>query len=73
MVDYDGTLTPVVKDPQSAIPSDYILRTLKSLAADPQNAVSRKRSIFLGSSVWRPVAGPAFPDPPRLSPRELWI
>ncbi|OJJ51878.1 hypothetical protein ASPSYDRAFT_96075 [Aspergillus sydowii CBS 593.65] len=39
MFDYDGTLTPVVKDPQSAIPSDHILRTLKSLAADPQNVV----------------------------------
>lgn len=39
MFDYDGTLTPIVKDPQSAIPSDRVLRTLKSLAADPRNAV----------------------------------
>ncbi|KAM5465030.1 threalose-6-phosphate phosphatase [Microsporum audouinii] len=39
MFDYDGTLTPIVKDPQAAIPSDKVLRTLKSLAADPKNAV----------------------------------
>ncbi|KAL3470202.1 glycosyltransferase family 20-domain-containing protein [Aspergillus californicus] len=39
MFDYDGTLTPIVKDPQSAIPSDRVLRTLKSLAADTRNAV----------------------------------
>ncbi|KAL2816825.1 glycosyltransferase family 20-domain-containing protein [Aspergillus cavernicola] len=39
MFDYDGTLTPIVKDPQSAIPSDRVLRTIKSLAADPRNAV----------------------------------
>jgi trehalose 6-phosphate synthase/phosphatase len=39
MFDYDGTLTPIVKDPQSAIPSDRILRTIKTLAADPANTV----------------------------------
>ncbi|KAL4781038.1 trehalose-phosphatase [Aspergillus varians] len=39
MFDYDGTLTPVVRDPQSAIPSDRILSALKSLAANPQNTV----------------------------------
>ncbi|KXT17821.1 hypothetical protein AC579_5319 [Pseudocercospora musae] len=39
MFDYDGTLTPIVKDPQSAIPSDRVIRTLKSLASDPQNQV----------------------------------
>ena len=39
MFDYDGTLTPIVKDPQAAIPSDRVLRNLKSLAADPRNAV----------------------------------
>lgn len=39
MFDYDGTLTPIVKDPQAAIPSDRVLRTIKSLAADPRNAV----------------------------------
>ena len=39
LFDYDGTLTPIVKDPQSAIPSDRVIRTLKSLAADPRNSV----------------------------------
>ncbi|KAF2195314.1 glycosyltransferase family 20 protein [Zopfia rhizophila CBS 207.26] len=39
MFDYDGTLTPIVKDPQSAIPSDRVIRTLKTLAADPANSV----------------------------------
>lgn len=39
MFDYDGTLTPIVKDPQSAIPSDRVVRTLKTLASDPRNAV----------------------------------
>ena len=39
MFDYDGTLTPIVKDPQSAIPSDRVIRTLKSLASDPNNNV----------------------------------
>lgn len=39
MFDYDGTLTPIVKDPGAAIPSDRVIRTLKTLAADPANAV----------------------------------
>lgn len=39
MFDYDGTLTPIVKDPGAAIPSDRVIRTLKTLSADPQNAV----------------------------------
>ncbi|KAK3080989.1 hypothetical protein LTS18_011249 [Coniosporium uncinatum] len=39
MFDYDGTLTPIVKDPQSAIPSDRVIRTLKTLASDPTNSV----------------------------------
>lgn len=39
MFDYDGTLTPIVRDPQSAIPSDRVLRTLKTLASDPDNSV----------------------------------
>jgi trehalose 6-phosphate synthase/phosphatase len=39
MFDYDGTLTPIVKDPQAAIPSDRVIRTLKTLAADPDNSV----------------------------------
>ena len=39
MFDYDGTLTPIVKDPHAAIPSDRVLRTLKALAVDPKNFV----------------------------------
>ncbi|KAF3934803.1 Trehalose-phosphatase [Dactylellina cionopaga] len=39
MFDYDGTLTPIVKDPQAAIPTDKIIRTIKKLASDPQNSV----------------------------------
>lgn len=39
MFDYDGTLTPIVKDPQAAIPSDRVIRTLKTLASDPNNQV----------------------------------
>ncbi|OAX81775.1 trehalose-phosphatase [Emergomyces africanus] len=39
MFDYDGTLTAIVKDPQAAIPSDRVLRTIKTLAADPKNSV----------------------------------
>ena len=39
MFDYDGTLTPIVKDPHAAIPSDRVLRTLKALAADSSNHV----------------------------------
>lgn len=39
MFDYDGTLTPIVKEPTAAIPSDRVIRTLKTLASDPANAV----------------------------------
>jgi trehalose 6-phosphate synthase/phosphatase len=50
MFDYDGTLTPIVKDPQAAIPSDRVIRTLKTLAADDNNAVwiiSGRDQVFL--------------------------
>lgn len=39
LFDYDGTLTPIVKDPQYATPSDMMLRTIKLLASNPRNAV----------------------------------
>ena len=39
MFDYDGTLTPIVKDPNAALPSDRLIRTLKALASDPKNAI----------------------------------
>ncbi|KAF8449627.1 putative alpha,alpha-trehalose-phosphate synthase subunit TPS2 [Terfezia claveryi] len=39
MFDYDGTLTPIVRDPDSAIPTDKVIRTIKKLAADAGNEV----------------------------------
>jgi trehalose 6-phosphate synthase/phosphatase len=39
MFDYDGTLTPIVREPSAAVPSKRLLQTLKTLAADPKNAV----------------------------------
>jgi trehalose 6-phosphate synthase/phosphatase len=39
MFDYDGTLTPLLPDPQARIPSDKVLRTLKTLASHPGNDV----------------------------------
>lgn len=39
MFDYDGTLTPIVRDPDAAIPTDKVIRTIKKLAADPDNEV----------------------------------
>ncbi|KAI9735908.1 MAG: threalose-6-phosphate phosphatase [Cirrosporium novae-zelandiae] len=50
MFDYDGTLTPIVRDPQAAIPSDRVIRTLKTLASDPRNSVwiiSGRDQVFL--------------------------
>lgn len=39
MFDYDGTLTPIVKEPSAAVPSELLLKTLKTLAADHRNAI----------------------------------
>lgn len=39
LFDYDGTLTPIVREPSAAIPTDKVLRTLKKLAADPSNQI----------------------------------
>ncbi|KAG7662988.1 TPS2 [[Candida] subhashii] len=39
LFDYDGTLTPIVKDPASAIPSDKLNRILDILTADPKNQI----------------------------------
>lgn len=39
MFDYDGTLTPIVREPSAAIPSKRVIQTLKTLAADHRNAV----------------------------------
>lgn len=50
MFDYDGTLTPIVKEPSAAIPSQRLINTLKTLAADHRNAVwiiSGRDQVFL--------------------------
>ncbi|KAL2268031.1 hypothetical protein VTJ83DRAFT_2877 [Remersonia thermophila] len=39
MFDYDGTLTPIVREPSAAVPSERVIASLKALAADPSNAV----------------------------------
>lgn len=39
MFDYDGTLTPIVREPSAAIPSERVITSLKELAADHRNAV----------------------------------
>ncbi|KAL1837794.1 hypothetical protein VTJ49DRAFT_3404 [Mycothermus thermophilus] len=39
MFDYDGTLTPIVREPSAAVPSERVITSLKALAADPTNAV----------------------------------
>lgn len=38
-LDYDGTLTPIVKTPSAAVPGSKTLESLKKLAADPLNKV----------------------------------
>ncbi|KUI71930.1 Trehalose-phosphatase [Cytospora mali] len=50
MFDYDGTLTPIVKEPSAAIPSQRVINTLRTLAADHRNAVwiiSGRDQVFL--------------------------
>jgi len=39
MFDYDGTLTPIVREPSAAVPSERVITSLKALAADHRNAV----------------------------------
>jgi trehalose 6-phosphate synthase/phosphatase len=39
MFDYDGTLTPIVKDPLAALPTDRVTRTIKTLAQEKKNNV----------------------------------
>ena len=39
MFDYDGTLTPIVKDPQAALPSDHMINAIKILAKEKRNNV----------------------------------
>jgi trehalose 6-phosphate synthase/phosphatase len=37
ILDYDGTLVPIIKNPELAIPDKQLIETLKQLAADKQN------------------------------------
>ena len=39
LFDYDGTLTPIVKDPAAAIPSSRLNAVLDILSSDPKNQV----------------------------------
>ncbi|TPX12619.1 uncharacterized protein E0L32_000796 [Thyridium curvatum] len=39
MFDYDGTLTPIVREPSAAVPSERLIHSLKVLASDHRNAV----------------------------------
>lgn len=39
MFDYDGTLTPIVREPSAAIPSERVINSLRALAADKRNSV----------------------------------
>lgn len=39
MFDYDGTLTPIVSDPDAALPSDKLLQSLETLASNNHNKV----------------------------------
>lgn len=55
MLDYDGTLTPIVKEPSAAIPTDRVLRTIKTLASDSRNEVwiiSGRDQNFLKEWMW---------------------
>ena len=39
LFDYDGTLTPIVRVPSAAVPSEAALEALDKLCADPKNVV----------------------------------
>ncbi|KAI5477902.1 trehalose 6-P phosphatase, glycosyltransferase family 20 protein [Pseudohyphozyma bogoriensis] len=39
LFDYDGTLTPIVKNPSDALPSQLLLDSLKTITSDPKNVV----------------------------------
>ncbi|KAK0557107.1 hypothetical protein OC846_000754 [Tilletia horrida] len=39
LLDYDGTLTPIVKDPEAALPSKELLVALQTLTEDPRNVM----------------------------------
>lgn len=50
LFDYDGTLTPIVKDPAAAIPSQKLIQIVDALTADPKNQfwiISGRDQAFL--------------------------
>jgi len=50
LLDYDGTLTPIVKNPQDAKPSPHILMALEELIADKRNQVGNRSHQSLNSN-----------------------
>ncbi|ODV80338.1 glycosyltransferase family 20 protein [Suhomyces tanzawaensis NRRL Y-17324] len=50
LFDYDGTLTPIIRDPAAAIPSSRLNDILDTLSADPKNqiwVISGRDQVFL--------------------------
>lgn len=50
LFDYDGTLTPIIRDPAAAIPSSRLNEILDTLSADPKNqiwVISGRDQVFL--------------------------
>ncbi|WFD35831.1 hypothetical protein MCUN1_002699 [Malassezia cuniculi] len=39
LLDYDGTLTPIVNDPEAAVPSKRLIEVMTALAADERNII----------------------------------
>lgn len=39
LLDYDGTLTPIVNDPEAAVPSQRLLDVMEALAKDDRNVI----------------------------------
>jgi trehalose-phosphatase len=39
LMDYDGTMTPIVKDPEAAVPSKRLLEALDKLGSDERNVI----------------------------------
>lgn len=51
LLDYDGTLTPIVKVPEMALPSERLLKALEILSKDERNVIyiiSGRDGAFLG-------------------------
>lgn len=39
LLDYDGTLTPIVRDPEAAVPSERLKKIIETLTSDPNTTV----------------------------------